>query len=137
MVCSWDRYPLETDSLYLALASVLEAFSGGLGVDEREDAQLAAELVRRASVWESISRPRKYPLIMPAVTRNYKPQASAHRLKVATLEVRLEELGVLSSHFRPRGATLTSILYSGIIPSAGHSPANKETCQWVSLFVDG
>ena len=63
-------------------------------VAEREDAQIAADLVRRACLRERISRRRPQPLILHADNGN--------AMRAATLESRLEELGVLRSFPRPR-----------------------------------
>ncbi len=64
-------------------------------VAEREDAQIAADLISRACLRERISRGRPQPLlILHADNGNAK--------RTATLESRLEELGVLKSFSRPR-----------------------------------
>ncbi len=62
-------------------------------VAEREDPAIAADLVSRACIRERISMGRKLPLILH--TDNVKA------MRAATLEVRLEELGVLRSISRP------------------------------------
>jgi transposase InsO family protein len=63
-------------------------------VAEREDPAIAADLVRRASLRERISKGLKYPLLLHA--------DNGIAMRAATLECRLEELGVLSSFHRPR-----------------------------------
>ena len=61
---------------------------------KREDAQIACELVGRACLRDRISRRRHQPLVLHADNGN--------AMRAATLEVRLEELGVLRSFSRPR-----------------------------------
>ena len=63
-------------------------------VAEREEAQIAADLVSRACLRERISKGRPQPLILHADNGN--------AMRAATLESRLEELGVLRSFSRPR-----------------------------------
>jgi putative transposase len=63
-------------------------------VAEREDPAIAAELVSRACLRERISKGRRRPLILHADNGN--------AMRAATLESRLEELGVLRSFSRPR-----------------------------------
>ncbi len=63
-------------------------------VDEREDLANAADLVSRACLRERISKTRKQPLILHADNGN--------AMRAATLESRLDELGVLRSFSRPR-----------------------------------
>ena len=61
---------------------------------EREDPTIAADLVSRACLRERISKGRQQPLILHADNGN--------AMRAATLESRLEELGVLRSFSRPR-----------------------------------
>jgi len=63
-------------------------------VAEREDPAIAADLVGRACLSEQISKRRKQPLVLHADNCN--------AMRAATLESRLEELGVLISFRRPR-----------------------------------
>ena len=63
-------------------------------VADREDAQIAADLVSRACLRERISKGRRQRLILHADNGN--------AMRAATLESRLEELGVLRSFSRPR-----------------------------------
>ena len=65
-------------------------------VAEREDAQIAADLDSRACLRERISKGRPQPLILHADNGN--------AMRAATLERRLEELGVLRSFSMPRPA---------------------------------
>ena len=64
------------------------------GVAEREVAQIAADLVGRACRRERIGKGRRQPLILHA--------GNGNAMRVATLETRLEDLGVLRSFSRPR-----------------------------------
>jgi transposase InsO family protein len=63
-------------------------------VAEREKAQIAADLVNRACLRERISKGSPKPLILYADNGN--------AMRAATLESRMEELGVLRSFSRPR-----------------------------------
>ena len=63
-------------------------------VADREEAQIAADLVSRACLRERISKGRLQPLILHADNGN--------AMRAATLESRLEELDVLRSFSRPR-----------------------------------
>jgi len=65
-----------------------------IAVAEREEAQIATGLVSRACLRERISKGRPKPLILHAYNGN--------ATRAATLESRLEELGVLRSFSRPR-----------------------------------
>ena len=64
-------------------------------------------------------------------------------MRAATLEVRLEELGVLRSFSRPRVSNdnpyseslFRTIKYRPDYPNRPFS-SKKEACQWVSAFVD-
>ena len=63
-------------------------------IAEREDAQVAADLIGRACIRERISKRRQQQLTLHA--------DNGGAMRSATLEVRLEELGVLRSFSRPR-----------------------------------
>ena len=63
-------------------------------IADREDAQIAADLLSRACLRERISKGRRQTLILHADNGN--------AMRAATLEARLEELGVLRSFSRPR-----------------------------------
>jgi transposase InsO family protein len=63
-------------------------------VADREDSQIAADLVGRSCLRERISRSRRQLLILHAHNGN--------ALRAATLDARLEELGVIMSFSRPR-----------------------------------
>ena len=70
-------------------------------VAEREDPAIAADLVGRACIRERISKGRKQPLILYADNGNV--------MRAATLEARLEELGVLRSFSRLRVSNFCAI----------------------------
>ena len=98
-VWSWDitYLPTTVRGIWLYLYLVIDVWSRKVvawDVDEREDPAIAADLVSRACLRERISKGRKRPLILHAVNGN--------AMRAATLESRLEELGVLRSFSRPR-----------------------------------
>ena len=98
-VWSWDISYLRKSvkGIWLYLYLVIDVWNRKVvawDVEECEDAKLAAELVNRACLKGRISRRRKQPLILHADNGNAK--------RAATLEVRLEELGVLRFFSRPR-----------------------------------
>ena len=96
---SWDitYLPTTVRGIWLYLYLVIDVWSRKVvawDVDEREDPAIAADLVSRACMRERISKGRKQPLILHADNGN--------AMRAATLESRLEELGVLRSFSRPR-----------------------------------
>ena len=97
---SWDitHLPTSVTGIWLYLYLVIDVWSRKVvawDVELCEDAKLAAELVSRACLKERVSRRRKQWLILQAGYGN--------AMRAATLEVRLEELGVLRSFSRPKG----------------------------------
>jgi putative transposase len=104
-------------------------------VAEREDAQIAADLISRACLRERIHRRRHQPLILHADNGNAK--------RAATLESRLEEQGVLRSFSRPRVSNdnpFSESLFRTVKyrPDYPRSPfcRQEEACEWVMAFVD-
>ncbi len=104
-------------------------------VAEREDAQIAADLVSRACLRERISNGRSHPLIVHADNGN--------AMRAATLESRLKELGVLRSFSRPRVSN--DNLYSESLfrtvkyrPDYPQRPfrSQEEACRWACAFVN-
>jgi putative transposase len=98
-VWSWDitYLPTTVRGTWLYLYLVIDVWSRKVvawDVAEREDPAIAADLVSRACLRERISKGRKQPLIHPA--------GNGNAMRAATLESRLEELGVLRSFSRPR-----------------------------------
>ncbi|WP_255094483.1 DDE-type integrase/transposase/recombinase [Synechococcus sp. J7-Johnson] len=96
---NWDitYLPTSVRGVWLYLYLVVDVWSRKVvawDVAEREDAQIAADLVGRACLRERISRSRPQPLMLHADNGN--------AMRAATLENRLEELGVLRSFSRPR-----------------------------------
>ena len=96
---SWDitYLPTTVRGIWLYLYLVIDVWSRKVvawDVDEREDPAIAADLVSRACLRERISKGRKQPLVLHADNGN--------AMRAATLECRLEELGVLRSFSRPR-----------------------------------
>jgi len=104
-------------------------------VAEREDTAIAADLVSRACLRERIGKGRRKPLILHADNGN--------AMRAATLECRLEELGVLRSYSRPRvsndnpySETLSrTAKYRPDYPSRTFA-SKDEACEWVPSFVD-
>jgi len=96
---SWDitYLPTSVRGVWLYLYLVIDVWSRKVvawDVAEREEAQIAADLVGRACLRERIGKGRRQPLILHADNGN--------AMRAATLETRLEELGVLRSFSRPR-----------------------------------
>ena len=125
---------IDTGHLYL----VIDVWSSKVvawDVAEREDPAIAADLVSRACLRERISKGRRQPLILHADNGN--------AMRAATLESRLEELGVLRSFSRPRVSN--DNLYSeSLFRTAKYQPdypnrpfaSKDEACEWVAAFVD-
>jgi len=90
--------------------------------------------VSRACLKERISKGSKQPLILDAENGN--------AMRAATLESRLEELGVLRSLSRPRVSTDTpyseslfrTVRYQPEYPRKPFAPKDQ-ACQWVASFV--
>lgn len=103
-------------------------------VAEREEAQIAADLVSRACLRERISKGRPQPLILHAYNGN--------AMRAATLESWLEELEVLRSFSRPRvsndnpysEALFRTVKYRPGYPRRPFTDAD-EACAWVAAFV--
>ena len=139
-VWSWDitYLPTTVRGIWLYLYLVIDVWSRKVvawDVAEREDPAIAADLVSRACLRERISKGRKQPLILHADNGN--------AMRAATLESRLEELGVLRSFSRPRVSN--DNLYSeSLFRTAKYRPdyprrpfaSKDEACQWVVSFVD-
>ena len=97
----WSWYitdlPTTVRGIWLYLYLVIDVWSRKVvawDVAEREDPAIAADLVSRAGLRERISKRRRQPLILHADNGN--------AMRAATLESRLEELGVLRLFSRPR-----------------------------------
>jgi transposase InsO family protein len=139
-VWSWDITYLPTSGrgVWLYLYLVVDVWSRKIvawEVAEREDAQIAADLVTRACLRERISRRRPQPLILHADNGN--------AMRAATLESRLEELGVLRSFSRPRVSNdnpfseslFRTVKYRPDYPRRPFSGV-EEACSWTMSFVD-
>jgi putative transposase len=102
---------------------------------DSEDPAIAADLVSRTCLRERISKTRKQPLILHADNGN--------AMRAATLESRLEELGVLRSFSRPRVSNdnpyseslFRTVKYRPDYPRKSFT-SKDEACQWVASFVD-
>jgi putative transposase len=139
-VWSWDitYLPSTVRGMWLYLYLVIDVWSRKVvawDVDEREDPAIAADLVSRACLRERISKGRKQPLTLHA--------DNGSALRAATLERRLEELGVLRSFSRPLVSNDNS--YSESLfrtvkywPEYPRKPfaSKDQACQWVVSFVD-
>jgi len=102
-VWSWDisYLPTSVKGIWLYLYLVVDIWSRKVvawDVEQSESAELAAQLVSRACLKERINSCRKQPLILHADNGT----SNGTSMRAATLEVRLEELGVLRSFSRPR-----------------------------------
>ena len=103
-------------------------------VAEREEAQIAADLVSRACLRERISKGRPQPLILHADNGN--------AMRAAILESRLEELGVLRSFSRLRVSNdnpyseslFHTLKYRPDYPRRPFQSV-EEACSWVAAFV--
>ena len=139
-VWSWDITYLPTNvrGVWLYLYLVIDVWSRKVvawDVAEREDAAIAADLVSRACIRERISKGRKKPLVLHADNGN--------AMRAATLEARLEELGVLRSFSRPRVSNDNPYSES-LFRTAKYRPdyprrpftSAEEACLWVASFVD-
>ncbi len=104
-------------------------------VAEREDPAIAADLVSRACIRERISKGRRQPLVLHADNGN--------AMRAATLEARLEELGVLRSFSRPRVSNdnpyseslFRTVKYRPDYPNRPFA-SKAQACGWVASFVD-
>ena len=87
---SWDitYLPTSVRGVWLYLYLVVDVWSGKIvawDIAEREEAQVAADLISRACLRERISKQRQRRLVLHA--------DNGAAMRAATLEVRLEELG--------------------------------------------
>jgi putative transposase len=130
--------PTTVRGVWLYLYLVIDVWSRKVvawDVAEREDTATAADLVSRACLRERISNRRQHPLILHADNGN--------AMRAATLEARLEELGVLRSFSRPRVSNdnpyseslLRTAKYRPDYPSRPFA-SREDACQWVAMFVD-
>jgi transposase InsO family protein len=137
---SWDitYLPTSVRGVWLYLYLVIDVWSRKVvawDVAEREDAQIAADLVGRACLRERISKGRRQPLTLHADNGN--------AMRAATLEARLEELGVLRSFSRPRVSNdnpYSESLFRTVKyrPDYPRRPFRnlEEACSWSCAFVD-
>ena len=139
-VWSWDitYLPTTVRGIWLYLFWVIDVWSRKVvawDVAEREDPAIAADLVSTACLRKRISKGRRQPLVLHADNGN--------TMRAATLESRLEELGVLRSFSRPR--VLNDNPYSeALFRTAKYQPdypsrpftSKEAACQWVASFID-
>jgi transposase InsO family protein len=138
-VWSWDItfLPTSVRGVWLYLYLVIDVWSRKVvawdGAD-RVEAQIAADLVGRACLRERISKGRRQPLILHADNGN--------AMRAATLESRMEELGVLRSFSRPRvnndnpysESLFHTLKYQPDYPRRPFQ-SMEEACSWVAAFV--
>jgi len=139
-VWSWDitYLPTTVRGVWLYLYLVIDVWSRivvACDVAGREDPAIAADLLSRACLRERISKGRRQPLILHADHGN--------AMRAASLESRLEELGVLRSFSRPRvrndnpysESLFRTAKYRPDYPSRPFTSV-ETACQWVAAFVD-
>lgn len=147
-VWSWDIsfLPTTVRGVWLYLYLVVDGWSRKVvawDVAEVESAEIAAELVQRACLKERYRRPSGFgthqchqpPLILHADNGN--------AMRGATLESRLEEMGVLRSFSRPRVSNdnpyseslFRTVKYRPDYPRRPFT-SKDEACEWVVAFVD-
>ena len=139
-VWSWDitYLPTTVRGIWLCLYLVIDVWSRKVvawDVDERENPAIAADLVSRACLRERISKTRKQPLM--------RHSDNGNTMRAATLESRLEELGVLRSFSRPRisndnpysESLFRTVKYRPDYPRKPFA-ARDQACQWVAKFVN-
>ena len=137
---SWDitYLPTSVRGVWFYLYLVIDVWSRNVvawDVAERENPAIAADLVSRACLRERISKGRRQPLTLHADNGN--------AMRAATLESRLEELGVLRSFSRPRVSNDNPYSES-LFRTAKYRPdyprrpfaSKDDACRWVSSFVD-
>jgi len=137
---SWDitYLPTSVRGVWLYLYLVVDVWSRKIvawDVHDREDAELAAQLISRACIRERINKRRQRKLVLHA--------DNGGAMRSATLEVRLEELGVLRSFSRPRvsndnpysEALFRTAKYRPDYPSRPFA-SKEEACQWAAAFVE-
>jgi putative transposase len=129
--------PTSVRGVWLYLYLVIDVWSRKVvawDVTEREEAQIAADLVSRACLRERISKGRPQPLILHADNGN--------AMRAATLESRLEALGVLRSFSRPRVSNNNAYSES-LFRTVKFRPdyprrsflSVEQACAWVAAFV--
>ena len=104
-------------------------------MDERENLAISTDLVSRACQRERINKGRKQPLILHA--------DNGSAMRAATLESRLEELGVHRSFWRPRipndnpysESMFRTVKYWPDYPRKPFA-SEEQACQWVAAFGD-
>jgi putative transposase len=139
-VWSWDitYLPTSVRGVWHYLYLVIDVWSRKVvawEVADREDSKIAADLVSRACLRERISKGRPHPLILHADNGN--------AMRAATLESRLEELGVLRSFSRPRVSNdnpfseslFRTVKYRPDYPRRPFQSV-EEACGWVAAFVE-
>jgi putative transposase len=147
-VWSWDitYLPTMVRGIWLYLYMVFDVWSRKVvawDVAAVESAEIAAELVQRACLRERYCRPigfgRQQSEHRPLIFHTDNGNA----MRPATLESRLEELGVLRSFSRPRVSNdnpyseslFCTVKYRPDYPTRPFADM-EEACEWVAAFVD-
>jgi len=146
-VWSWDitYLPTTVRGVWLYLYLVIDVWSRKVvawDVAEVESAEIAAELVQRACLNERYRRPRGFGANQPPQQPLILHADNGNAMRAATLESRLEELGVLRSFSRPRvsndnpfsEALFRTVKYRPDYPNRPFA-SNEEACEWVGAFV--
>ncbi len=138
-VWSWDITYLPTSvdwlSLYGDRHMVIDVWSRKVvawDVAEREEAQIAVNLIGQACLRDRISKGRSQPLILHV----------GNAMRAATLESRLEELGVLRSFSWPRvnndnpysESLFRTVKYRPDYPRRPFQSV-EEACNWVAALM--
>ena len=112
-------------------------------VAEVESADIAADLVQRACLKERYHRPRGFGSHHPQQQPLILHADNGNAMRGATLESRLEEMGVLRSFSRPRVSNdnpyseslFRTVKYRPDYPRRPFA-SKDEACEWVAAFVD-
>jgi len=147
-VWSWDitYLPTTVRGVWLYLYLVVDVWSRKVvawDVAEVESAEIAADLVQRACLKERYHRPRGFGGHQPQQKPLILHADNGNAMRAATLESRLEEMGVLRSFSRPRVSNdnpyseslFRTVKYRPDYPSRPFA-SKHDACQWVCAFVD-
>jgi transposase InsO family protein len=147
-VWSWDIsfLPTTVRGVWLYLYLVVDVWSRKVvawDVADAESAEIAADLVQRACLKERYRRPRGFGANQPPQQPLILHADNGNAMRAATLESRLEELGVLRSFSRPRVSNdnpfseslFRTVKYRPDYPSRPFA-SKDEACEWVAAFVD-
>ena len=147
-VWSWDIsfLPTTVRGVWLYLYLVVDVWSRKVvawDVAEVESAEIAADLVQRACLKERYRRPSGFGSHQCQQPRLILHADNGNAMRGATLESRLEEMGVLRSFSRPRVSNdnpyseslFRTVKYRPDYPNRPFASKEK-ACEWVAAFVD-